>query len=389
MRFLLIHGTFAREAPWTQDDSVLCRSLREWFPDARIDRFLWSGRNRVNARFQAALKLRRYLRSELRKKTPDTELYILAHSHGGSVALQALDCDDLPTAISGVVCMSTPFINARPRQIGMTTQAAVLLAFAIYFFAIFGLVFSPPPWLANALLAAIPLGLIIGVASFWVLVPRYDKATERISRRMRLPARLPTRVLLIRTPADEATGALVTTHFVTWLMERAWELLDWPQTYWSSLNLKQMMWTVLAVFTIAGIVTLVPEGVLRLIGFRELAETMFPGQPVFIVAFQLIVIVIAAVNFLAIFIPLPAMMVLGMVLGLTVGREMTWACFTFDVSIDSTPLGKWEVVNVEPMQRNGLMHGGVYSDWLPLNVVHDWLERRQVDGPFHLQDYSD
>lgn len=86
----LVHGTFATDAEWTQPQSALSRHLTKalgcavTFPRP----FLWSGSNSHRARLVAGENLAEYLRDSI-KQYPDSLHFIVAHSHGGNVALYA------------------------------------------------------------------------------------------------------------------------------------------------------------------------------------------------------------------------------------------------------------------------------------------------------------
>jgi pimeloyl-ACP methyl ester carboxylesterase len=140
-----VHGTWGRgmifpsgDAAWTTDESTLCRSLRDRLgPDAVFRRFRWSGRNSHTARLNASERLRDFLQGGLRD-SPDATHIIVAHSHGGNVALMAVgDHPNLRERISGVVCLATPFIAAQDRNIGrdawaiLTKGTALALVFLL------------------------------------------------------------------------------------------------------------------------------------------------------------------------------------------------------------------------------------------------------------------
>jgi hypothetical protein len=51
----LVHGTWARNATWTEAESSLCQMLRTTFEGrVRIERFPWSGANAAGERWRAA-----------------------------------------------------------------------------------------------------------------------------------------------------------------------------------------------------------------------------------------------------------------------------------------------------------------------------------------------
>src|ERR1051325_1503123 len=82
----LVHGIYAREAAWTKPDSALSTALTE--AGCVVRPFAWSGRNSHRARTRAAHDLTDHLRGEM-AKNPKGRFWIIAHSHGGNVALHA------------------------------------------------------------------------------------------------------------------------------------------------------------------------------------------------------------------------------------------------------------------------------------------------------------
>ena len=112
----MIHGTFARNALWTSDASNLCKTLREQLcEDIVIRRFPWSGANRNADRIEAGKKLADALNENL-ASYPDAAHFVIAHSHGGNLALYALHDLRLQERLSGIICMNTPFLSATRRD---------------------------------------------------------------------------------------------------------------------------------------------------------------------------------------------------------------------------------------------------------------------------------
>lgn len=112
----LVHGTFARDAPWTRPDSVLSTALER--AGCHVTRFAWSGRNSHRARWHAAGELVAHLQQQVTKH-PRARQWVIAHSHGGNVALHAADRLRAVRRKARVttVALATPFLHARARQI--------------------------------------------------------------------------------------------------------------------------------------------------------------------------------------------------------------------------------------------------------------------------------
>lgn len=109
----LVHGTFARGAAWCRPDSKLCAALTsEVEGGVHFRVFEWSGKNTNSARLAAARELQSFLRDGF-AMNPTSLHHIVAHSHGGNIALYALR--GLPASNVRVVTFATPFIQATPR----------------------------------------------------------------------------------------------------------------------------------------------------------------------------------------------------------------------------------------------------------------------------------
>ena len=59
---------------------------------------------------------------------PLAQHFIVAHSHGGNIALYALNHPELARKIRGVICLSTPFLNVRERNLGAIKRSGLLAA---------------------------------------------------------------------------------------------------------------------------------------------------------------------------------------------------------------------------------------------------------------------
>ena len=113
----LVHGTFAREAEWIHPDSMMANQVRDCLGDETvIEAFKWSGANSHTARQIAGHELAEKIR-KFDQGNPGKPQFIVAHSHGGNVAAYALGDGEIRSKISAVVCLGTPFILARARDL--------------------------------------------------------------------------------------------------------------------------------------------------------------------------------------------------------------------------------------------------------------------------------
>lgn len=111
---MIIHGTWGSRSDFAFEDSLFCRALKaEVFQPLEFVRFKWSGKNSELERVHAADDLIELIaRISLR----DDPIYILAHSHGGNVALEALRNTEVANRVKGIITMGTPFLRTELRQ---------------------------------------------------------------------------------------------------------------------------------------------------------------------------------------------------------------------------------------------------------------------------------
>jgi hypothetical protein len=212
LRFVLVHGTFARNAKWTRFDSPLSRNLRLRFPGSTINVFGWSGRNSISARHQASLDLQDHL-SGLHERCPGTHIVLIAHSHGGTLSLQAASSPKTAGMCSGICCLSTPFISPRPRRsdavyfsktpVGASAFMGGLLAVGAWL--LLKHISGDQSWL---LWIALFIGAAGGAPFYWVLQSHwYEELIGALTEKITLPEVKPCTVLILRSFADEPMAA--------------------------------------------------------------------------------------------------------------------------------------------------------------------------------------
>ena len=227
----LVHGTFARDAPWTRLDSALSTALRE--ADCHVTQFPWSGRNSHRARSRGARALTEHLQQQLTEQ-PGASQWVIAHSHGGNVALHA--ADQLRIARSGrtwvtTVALATPFLHARARTVTGWPLFIIALFGAFLLVATLGTAIAGPRSLADtalvvgggaftALLALCVAGVVLHRRS---LGPGWRSG---LVAAIHAPAARPEETIVIRASGDEASGLLVAGQFVGWLSAVATRLLS-------------------------------------------------------------------------------------------------------------------------------------------------------------------
>jgi alpha-beta hydrolase superfamily lysophospholipase len=134
-----VHGTWAAGAPWAAPDSPLGRAVCQWYAGrgvaATIVPFQWSGRNSIAARRAAGASLADFL-DRISRENPQTSLYVIAHSHGGSVFSYATMLrPEVIRQVDGFIALATPWVGLEPCSYAvalrtMLAKLALYLAFA-------------------------------------------------------------------------------------------------------------------------------------------------------------------------------------------------------------------------------------------------------------------
>lgn len=208
-----IHGTFATDAPWTKSNSTFAQMLERELPTYKINWhfYNWSGTNTHKAREIAVSDLQRKL-EELTSKGEE-DIHLIAHSHGGNVALMTLCAPKQPIMnVRSVTCISTPFFIATPNDIehfresvrGSLTIKGLFFGSLIYFASLdsfFGNRF-PEILAAGAMLYAVLLGLAVSTSAA-VFLLRGRLSQEQLLQRYDF-SKVRQPILSMRTSFDEA-----------------------------------------------------------------------------------------------------------------------------------------------------------------------------------------
>ena len=357
-------------APWARRAAPLCKGLIEGLPgDVVFSDFHWSGANSAGARAAAAVQLQRHL-EDLIRRYPDARHVVVAHSHGGNVALYALHGDTIRTRLHGVVCVSTPFISIIDRA-GWLVPAFIAL---LYVSAVLAIAVAIGVWSTRHWIMSFPgwrrgLTVTIGVVlvAFGLSIRRgiafVDDMTRSWKKRVVLPdlawlAR--DRLLILRGAGDEANSFLALGQFVAWgaggLIRRA------------------------AVFV--GTVHDRIERRLRDAKSGVAKATGIAGAAIVLIALSMLAGVILS----------PVMLAVTFVSVVTWGVRLGLLSPFIELSAESTPPGTWQVTQLQGYERGGwadlfgtelttLAHSTVYSDARAIKHIVEWISPPGIDAP--------
>ena len=237
---IAVHGTFAGKDGATQ--WKICDDIQKAGAVIHPD-FKWSGNNNHPSRIAAGKELAAYI--HCLKIPPSDRLFLVAHSHGGNVALYTLKHTGTEK-VQGIVFLATPFLLFRPHNfafVGMTMSpyAIAIVAFGLFaslFATLVGVTLKPHyffeatfvKWLG----ALISLGLasvstIYAYAAFRVLLQKTDasqNALNELCKQYQPPIPDGRRVMIIRKTSDEITLFLDSGHLIEALLTLVWRSLS-------------------------------------------------------------------------------------------------------------------------------------------------------------------
>jgi hypothetical protein len=233
----LVHGTWPRgffptlrrrnrDPLWFEESSPFLARLSAEFGDIphKIKPLPWSGENSIYARDKAAHVLAEYLSAEHNEHPQATQL-IIAHSHGGNIALRALylsqqrDSSQLcggDSAIPLIVTLATPFIEVHRADFGdrpYHVRVAISVSIAILLWLLAAVIFDVD--LFFLIFTAVELLLFGFLSWYWIfrratVTARQNKveALTDATRFGQLVSAQAQRLLVIRAIDDEASLAL-------------------------------------------------------------------------------------------------------------------------------------------------------------------------------------
>lgn len=407
----LIHGTFARNAQWIGEDSTLRAALKQSLEGGvEIFAFNWSGWMSHGARRKGAEELKNELRERLREY-PDSNHYLIGHSHGGNVALYSRADEEVSKGIKGIVSLATPFIVARDRDIGPDAPkyfaiALLILAAGLEYLLMrmLGLLTQSSPilWLAGiisfCLIGSACLKLYLGWQGF----------ASKIRSELELPEISPQRLLIVRSPADEASAFLLFSQFLWQLSMRVFfafmSLFGRVQKFAISATRRKVVTGLIGSLAVITWLAVIVFAILRRHTLPGAVDSETKVAMVLTAFFALGGLAMASFALCAgkwkpvVFLPRvlvaaliwPLVLLLGVLLLVPFGWQVAVGNILLDVTTETTPLGTWTVhqlqaPSVEQMGRDAppLMHSAIWENPRTFKLVVDWIagsERDRGDG---------
>jgi hypothetical protein len=222
----LIYHSRADEKSWVAEGSRLratvTKAVRSELPGIAVvfEPFRWSGGNSPRSRLSAAAELQRHLR-RVASNHRGAQHLLVAHSHGGNVALYALRDPETAREVRGLACFSTPFVHARPRDLG---PLGGLILFLVLFglwsaLLIAGVRALPGDHDIHGALILLATGISFLSASFSyssLLALARDRAARLAVQRV------PVQLFLARVSGDDASRVTAISGVVSWALSAIW-----------------------------------------------------------------------------------------------------------------------------------------------------------------------
>lgn len=348
--------------------------------------FQWSGRNVVGARTAASTHLSKALASSIRR-LPAATHSVIAHSHGGAVALRAVEAPGLGNV--KVVCLSTPLIHAVYRR--RVVEAKNFISF-LAFFPTFGLLVilgylddqgflkhNQPlySWLEYAFY---PATILLCLLFFWFLKISLKHANKLVAA-MSFSEHTHGRVLFIRFTSDEASLALN-------VFQAAQTMLDlfvdgmfkvfamFSSVFaWAKKHERQiwhgLLWPFLAGLLLWGFLS--DGGHKR--GYDWIAFLAFPAIysfAAFVLGLLIVVLMAGGAMVFAM-----GSTVVGMIAGIVpLDPRLALAHLWVELSVEALPAGRPNVLVLEPELESrfgGLRHGFAYQDVRAVKAIINYV----------------
>lgn len=210
---VLVHGTAGRSNDWPR---LKARLVKELPSPLLVEDFKWSGSNRMLSRARDTAKLEAYL-SDVAGMFPKARIHIVAHSHGGNLAVRAATQGVLPR-IASIVCLATPFLIVEKRRVSELTILSIVMVTMLTVVTVsFGALQVPfliglpldPTWLLTLVRYAAGFCAAVWAArSVWRYAKRLFSRIDRAAEALQYDHQRSLPLYIVRSPGDEATVLL-------------------------------------------------------------------------------------------------------------------------------------------------------------------------------------
>jgi hypothetical protein len=366
------------------------RLLRD-FPDALVLRVLWSGLNSVSARSAASRYLSELLRNSLTNYAGAPHV-VIAHSHGGNVALKAIDNSDLREV--RVVCLSTPILYMVPRKALTESAAFHWIAFitglCLGIFADHKLTpnhcwIITGRWLDFLIQLAIWAPVILGLL---IALTTYEERAQVVSKDVNIDHfPNPRNVIFLRYVSDEASGFLSFFSFLQYLQSRIVQIVvklasgaakigKWGFENWLGLMIVCFIWGVSVGFIgdwLTGTPSTAPW--LGRVAFVALTP---------IVIFMMIPFAALAASLVLLFVLIPICILLICAGVLPFGFELAALAVWFEIDVEAAPPGQWRITSLIPLgsANNGLRHSFSHDEKAAIEAIIKEIKQMNTDNVF-------
>jgi pimeloyl-ACP methyl ester carboxylesterase len=383
--FILVHGTFAQDASWTDPTSPMSRMFSaaaiKAGTSARFERVVWSGKNRLGDRQRAVDAIS----SIVQDPNVEGPLFLIGHSHGGSVIAYYLrDFHPAQDRVRGCVFLSTPFIALRQRA-GMTQLviAATMVIWSGYYCLVSPLLKTH----ANLKILADSMAFVVMVGFYQIasLEKPYRTRIER-DQTVYLPQ---GNYLFLRASGDEASAALSFAQFAMWMSNRLSTLL---LKYVVDKFIKEKQSgpspRFFRIFFLQLAIGIVFAGVNRSVdpAFELLVNLHKMKQEELTFSLIALVVFLPIYLFSIFFVVLVLLIAAWPIIQAVASRVFGWTGFVdglmVDMSVEPVPYGTHVLEHIPWDADAGfsrLMHSSTYEHEVALSRIRSWFLRLYID----------
>lgn len=251
---ILVHGTFSSPEMWEAD---YVNELKENIgKDVDVIRWKWSGKNSFIERHEASLQLKDFIL----KQAGYQSVFLVGHSHGGTVASMAGSYIGGHANVKGIVTLSTPFPITLKRETaeGAKSWSTMIATLCIITILAIGLsiIIYLNQFLPDYIIGWLVLGFLVVMASassyffgaFRLKISESLKSymTKKMDEQFKLTPSIKTKtpIYSIATGGDEALGYLNIVTAICdlpyWLLHRYLVIAIMASTYFTA-NLKYII----------------------------------------------------------------------------------------------------------------------------------------------------